>query len=46
MVKLKNEIIVNEKESNSKTETTIAESGMEKTELDLVQIEKENNTNK
>ena len=43
LVKLKNEIIVNEKESNSKTETTIAESGMEKTELDLVQIEKEKN---
>ena len=43
LVKLKNEVIVNEKESNSKTETTIAESGMEKTELDLVQIEKEKN---
>ena len=43
LVKLKNEIIVNEKESNSKTETTIAESGMEKTELDMVQIEKEKN---
>ena len=41
--KLKNEIIVNEKESNDKTETTIADSGMEKGELDMIEAEKEKN---
>ena len=41
LIKLKNDIIVNEKESNDKTETTIADSGMEKGELDLIQLEKE-----
>ena len=43
LVELKNEIIVHEKESDSKTETTIADSGKEKAELDLERLEKEKN---
>ena len=43
LVKLKNDIIVHEKESNSKTETTIADSGMEKGEMDMIEVEKEKN---
>ena len=43
LVKLKNEIIVHEKESNSKTETTIADSGMEKGEIDMMEVEKAKN---
>ena len=43
LVKLKNEIIVNEKESESKTETTIEDSGMEKSELDMIEVEKQKN---
>ena len=43
LVKLKNEIIVNEKESESKTETTVEDSGMEKSELDMIEIEKQKN---
>ena len=43
LVKLKNEIIVNEKESNDKTETTVGDSGMEKKELDMIELEKEKN---
>ena len=43
LIKLKNDIIVHEKESNSKTETTIADSGMEKREMDMIEVEKEKN---
>jgi len=43
LIKLKNDIIVHEKESNSKTETTIADSGMEKGEMDMIEVEKEKN---
>ena len=43
LVKLKNEIIVHENESDSKTETTIADSGMEKSELDMIEVEKQKN---
>ena len=43
LVKLKNEVIVNETESDSKTETTIADSGMEKSELDMIEVEKKKN---
>jgi cell division septum initiation protein DivIVA len=43
LVKLKNEIIVNEKESESKTETTIEDSGLEKSELDMIEVEKQKN---
>ena len=43
LVKLKNEIIVHEKESDSKTETTIADSGMEKGEIDMMEVEKAKN---
>ena len=43
LVKLKNEIIVNEKESNSKTETTIAEAGMDNEEEEIINLEKAKN---
>jgi len=43
LVKLKNEIIVNEKDSESKTETTVEDSGMEKSELDMIEVEKQKN---
>ena len=43
LIKLKNEIIVNEKESNSKTETTIAEAGMDNEEEEIINLEKAKN---
>ena len=43
LVKLKNEIIVNEKESNSKTETTIAEAGMDNEEEEIINLERAKN---
>ena len=43
LVKLKNEIIVNEKESNSKTETTIAEAGMDNEEEEIINLENAKN---
>ena len=43
LAKLKNEIIVNEKESNSKTETTIAEAGMDNEEEEIINLEKAKN---
>ena len=43
LVKLKNDIITHEKESNSKTEITIADSGMEKGKMDIIEVEKEKN---
>ena len=43
LVKLKNQIIVKEKESDSRTETTVENSGMEQEELNLVKKEDEKN---
>ena len=43
LVKLKNDIITHEKESNSKTEITIADSSMEKGKMDIIELEKEKN---
>ena len=43
LVKLKNKQIVNEKESNNKTETTVEEQGMENDEIYMINVEKEKN---
>ena len=43
LIKLKNQIIVKEKESDSRTETTVENSGMEQEELNLVKKEDEKN---
>ena len=45
LVKLKNGILVNEKESDSKTETTIENTGIEEEELELMKKEEEKNQN-
>ena len=43
LTKLKNDIIVNEKEQGSRTETTVENSGMEQEEIDMIKKENEKN---
>ena len=43
LVKLKNEVIVNEKDSESRTETTVENSGMEHEEIEMMKKENEKN---
>ena len=43
LIKLKNQIIVKEKESDSRTETTVEKSGMEQEELEMIKKEDEKN---
>ena len=43
LVILKNNNIVNEKEENSRTETTVEKSGMEEEEIEMIKIENEKN---
>ena len=43
LVKLKNKVIVNEKDQDSKTETTVESSGMEQEEIEMMKKENEKN---
>ena len=43
LIKLKNQVIVNEKDQDSRTETTVENSGMEQEEIEMVKKENEKN---
>jgi len=43
LIKLKNKVIINEKDNDSRTETTIENSGMEQEELEMIKKENEKN---
>ena len=43
LIKLRNQVIVNEKDNDSRTETTVENSGMEQEEIEMIKKENEKN---